>query len=679
MPLGPNLLDSRSSDFETGTGGDWSNSNATYGTFTVTLDDAHSGTKSFSAEVLTSTYYAQAWILLTGVFDIGGVYRFGGWAKKAAGSPYALANLGGEDTGWIDLSDGTWHEFSVDWTANANDAYATFFTGFNVPGNKAYFDGLYISQVFPDGTYPGDTDTVTFSPTVGWFSLPIGFTGFTGTVNLNPSTGWDAIPIRFPYSGEIYFDPGPGWDQWSVIESIEGATAQVAFDAGAGDPLLPVFVNGATAQFSVSALPGIFTVGSALVVVSGATALATLSAGAAVSSVPTNLSVLGATAQMTCVASVSGVLTATSVPGDFRLAPIPIVYTGLTGINVQSFHPNLYTSTIDPDEPSPGILTASVWYSIWSDRPLSISVAYSGAASSMDLFDPLFEQVSYSGSFYVQANTMYYLRAGAVIPSGVAEFILTATPVLSSATIDGGTVNYLPGTITINGGGFPPNVPVTISMSGGTIATVMSDAAGSIVPTDVRLMAPLLAGTYSITGDAGSVHATGTLTVLNDPLPLAVTTPSDAAPSIPSGSHWRLQDPYTGTGVLPDFTFITNPSEMGSPHAPQNFLVDKTTAGVPHIWEGAARAYEWTFSGVLETQAEFDALSNYRKIGRRFFLRDHRNRIWTVTFTSLDVQPLRVYPALMSGMHVSEVLRHAPWAHKYTVQALIYSGPVMAS
>jgi len=674
VALGPNLLDAASSTFESGTGGDWTD--GSYATHTVTSADAYSGSQSLRVDADSGTEYGI--ISIPFPAENGKRYLFYGHMRRAAGaSGFQVGIIVPTRTSAWTIARDVWAPFStLEFTSIADTTlYLNLYVQpDSVFSNQVYVDDLYLGEI-PPGSYLPRPGT-SYRAVGGWF-------GSNPSVLLPGSEGYVNNAV-LPFTGQVVgataivtFSAGVGVPPTFV----DGATSEVSFLATPGVPTVPtpVDVAGATAEFSLDTTPGAFTDNGPVVVVSGATALVVLVATAGAPSVAASLSVFGATAQVTLIGHVSGVTTSLGAPGDFRAAPIPITYLNLTSTNVQAFHPNLYTSTIESDEPAPGTLTATVWYSIWSNRPLTISVASSGAVSALDLFDPLFNQVPYSGAFNVQANTLYYIRAGAVTPSGVAEFILTATPVTSSATVDGGTVNYLPGTITVNGGGFPPNVPVTISMSGGAIATAMSDAAGSIVPTDVRLMAPLLAGTYSITGDAGSVHATGTLTVLNDPLPLAVTTPSDAAPSIPSGSHWRLQDPYTGTGVLPDFTFITNPSEMGSPHAPQNFLVDKTTAGVPHIWEGAARAYEWTFSGVLETQAEFDALSNYRKIGRRFFLRDHRNRIWTVTFTSLDVQPLRVYPALMSGMHVSEVLRHAPWAHKYTVQALIYSGPVMAS
>ena len=100
---------------------------------------------------------------------------------------------------------------------------------------------------------------------------------------------------------------------------------------------------------------------------------------------------------------------------------------------------------------------------------------------------------------------------------------------------------------------------------------------------------------------------------------------------------------------------------MASPHAPRTYLVDRTVApdGQPQVWEGGLRAHEWSFSGYADTQPHIDALVAFTRLGRRFHLRDHRNRVLTVTFTALDMRPVR------------NIGR--PLAQRYAVQALVYS------
>jgi hypothetical protein len=75
------------------------------------------------------------------------------------------------------------------------------------------------------------------------------------------------------------------------------------------------------------------------------------------------------------------------------------------------------------------------------------------------------------------------------------------------------------------------------------------------------------------------------------------------------------------------------------------------------------RAVDWEFAGYLDTEADLEALNAWLALNKRFYLIDHRQRNWVVTFVSFDPQPKRVFAT--------------PYAHTYTVKALIYEGPVI--
>lgn len=455
-----------------------------------------------------------------------------------------------------------------------------------------------------------------------------------------------------------------------VVNILYGVTAELDLTAGVGELVGETYtIIGATAVTTWNAPAPIDpVVGASTHNFIGATAQMILSAPAGAASTPNPVNLIGATALLTAHANPGNTAATTGpVNGDSRHLPIPITYLGLTAVNVQAFHPNLYTSGLDVDEPNPGILAATVWYQLTSDRPLIIDVIYSGAVTSIDLFDDTFAFAPYTGTFTATPGVTYYLRAGAVTPSGVAEFILTATPIVTPASIGATNPDRTPGTITVNGSGFPPNSTVTIVASGGAAVTVQSDSTGMIPPTDMLIGSTLNPGTYSITATSGATVANGTFTVLYAPLPGPVApTPDAPPPTIPVGPtvlKWLLKDPTSGTLGLGDYTFTFNPSEMTPPFAPAQFTVDKTVTGGAHIWEGGLRAHEWSFSGYFETEADHNSLAAFRALNRRFYLRDHRARVWTVTFTGFDPQPIRNHGK--------------PWAHKYTINALIYSGPVM--
>ena len=64
------------------------------------------------------------------------------------------------------------------------------------------------------------------------------------------------------------------------------------------------------------------------------------------------------------------------------------------------------------------------------------------------------------------------------------------------------------------------------------------------------------------------------------------------------------------------------------------------------------------FTGFCETQAEYEQLVFWSELRPRFWLIDHRNRAWLVTFEHFDATH-RIVPSM-------------PWAHDYTVKALVF-------
>lgn len=128
--------------------------------------------------------------------------------------------------------------------------------------------------------------------------------------------------------------------------------------------------------------------------------------------------------------------------------------------------------------------------------------------------------------------------------------------------------------------------------------------------------------------------------------------------------RWIIQDP---TGTLDDYTFGHNPAEMSSPHPARTITLETTTAsdGQPLSFEGAARAVSWTFKGELFDEDTVRALAAYVTSDRRWYLIDHRNRAWTVTFENFDAAPV--------------IKINQPWAHTYTMSCLIHAGPEQLS
>lgn len=124
-------------------------------------------------------------------------------------------------------------------------------------------------------------------------------------------------------------------------------------------------------------------------------------------------------------------------------------------------------------------------------------------------------------------------------------------------------------------------------------------------------------------------------------------------------TRWRFVDPVLSTS----YTFENNPSKMSSPLRDKNIGFTATTApdGQNIVAEGQPVPKEWTFQGVVRSQAFYDALVLWFAKGYRIQVVDHFSRTWDFVFTKLDVQPKNAIDV--------------PWKHDYQVTGLIVGGP----
>lgn len=199
---------------------------------------------------------------------------------------------------------------------------------------------------------------------------------------------------------------------------------------------------------------------------------------------------------------------------------------------------------------------------------------------------------------------------------------------------------------------------ITIELSGyGQVGQYLADDNGIILGQSVYIP-PLDAGTYTLSFSGGGEATTNTFQVLEDSVPLPTAPGADDAPTPVSTPHrWILQDPIS---VLDQFEFTYNPTTMSDPFGARPFSSDPTTApgGQSIVWEALSKAVEWTFSGYVDTEADYLALEDWTALRRRFFVIDHKDRYWVAVFTAFDPQPKRVIGA--------------PFAHDYTIKALLY-------
>lgn len=173
---------------------------------------------------------------------------------------------------------------------------------------------------------------------------------------------------------------------------------------------------------------------------------------------------------------------------------------------------------------------------------------------------------------------------------------------------------------------------------------------------------PLAVGSHTVAVTDGIDTQSDTITVGKVPLDVIADDDTFRDPTTPTFDRppgvilWTLYDevePRT-------FEFYRNPATWTSPHYPVFYNFDASTAPDGKIlsWQAAGRAYSMEFSGYLDRQSDYTELLYWARLRRRFWLLDHRNRIWYLTFVQFDARA-RVVPNVL-------------WAHDYTMKCLIF-------
>lgn len=223
-----------------------------------------------------------------------------------------------------------------------------------------------------------------------------------------------------------------------------------------------------------------------------------------------------------------------------------------------------------------------------------------------------------------------------------------------------------PGTFRISIANGEPGASVSFASGAMTIPGATLDDTGSLLSFAVSIPSPLAAGTYAlVVSSPGRADTTVYFTVVLEPYSSPVAQPDDSAPvpvsPVDGVRRWVLQDPAPSGE---QYVFEINPDSATSPHPENVFTTETTTApdGQVLTWEGAQRAVQWQFRGTLLTQTQHDALERFNALNRRVWLIDNRNRAWVVSVESFEATPRRI--------------PDHPWAHDYTVTAIIYKGPV---
>lgn len=124
--------------------------------------------------------------------------------------------------------------------------------------------------------------------------------------------------------------------------------------------------------------------------------------------------------------------------------------------------------------------------------------------------------------------------------------------------------------------------------------------------------------------------------------------------------RWHLTDPATSE----DYEFEINPNEGGSPQRKR--LVDSTPTvapdGIPIIYEGRESPIELSWSGILRTEEQFNAIRKWYNKRHQILLTDDLGR--TMWIYIIGFSPNRVRA------------QQAPWKHEYSIEARVLDWPL---
>lgn len=230
-----------------------------------------------------------------------------------------------------------------------------------------------------------------------------------------------------------------------------------------------------------------------------------------------------------------------------------------------------------------------------------------------------------------------------------------------SASIDDDEPSELeitPASLPVKVGNGEADEAVTFTLAGVDLLVDALDEYGKGV-FDVPIPA-LAAGSYTLTiSGATSDPDTLDFTVLADSLDDGSGVTEDDVPVVPTFTpvaRWQFID--TTTGDPHSYTVPANPEKWTNPWRPTAITHRVTTApdGNALSWQGGDRAWRFEFSGVLTTQAHYEALEFWCNLRRRFWLIDHRGIARLVTFEHFDAQ--------------ARTVPNNPWVHDYSVKVI---------
>lgn len=221
-------------------------------------------------------------------------------------------------------------------------------------------------------------------------------------------------------------------------------------------------------------------------------------------------------------------------------------------------------------------------------------------------------------------------------------------PARPRLTINNPNAGRSPASLSVSLTSAPANAPVQFLVDGVIATSGQTRVDGTCGPITVPASGP--AGAHTLTahfpGNPPVADASATFT-LQAPVSVPLPVGADTTPNMPpQTTKWVFQDP---TGVLPTWTMDFNPRKM-MPIPWQRVLqmahskfggrgFAETGAGQFHISEPLLDPQDWSFSGFCPNKAFYDKLAAWATLNTRWYLRDHRGRVWLVVSMGFEMVP----------------------------------------
>lgn len=130
---------------------------------------------------------------------------------------------------------------------------------------------------------------------------------------------------------------------------------------------------------------------------------------------------------------------------------------------------------------------------------------------------------------------------------------------------------------------------------------------------------------------------------------------------VTSVQRWTFTDTVTGPTGLGTWTMPINPNSMSAPPTVRDLRFGASVRvgrNRPRTFRTPAQAQEWSFSGVIRTQAHHDTLREWALSGHLIEIRDHLGRVFEAVITVFDPVDRAPTPT-------------TPWRFTYTMKTLV--------